>query len=142
VPSLSPREFAVYRGEVWPASGRPPGKLALSREGAPERVVPITDLDEWYTVRVWGTFLGHEFEIYFEDEDGYGIGVVGTGDGRWLGETWAKPEEHPEVGFDRPDQFTFRASVPKHLVSDIHEVRTDSLGPWRKRQEERKSRES
>jgi hypothetical protein len=142
VPSVSPRERAVYRGEVYQTSGRPPGKVALHREGFPEQVVPISELDEWYTVRTWGTFLGHEFEIYFEDEDRYGIGVVGTGDGHWLAATWAKPEEHPEVSFNQLDRFTYEASVPKHMVSNIHEVRTDALGPWRKQQEERESRES
>lgn len=137
MPKISPRDCAVYQGELCSASGRPPGKVALRREGVPEQVVPIADLDEWYTVRTWGTFLGHEFEIYFEDEDGYGIGVIGTGDGHWLAATWAKPEEHPEVRFQQMDQFTFEASVPKHMVSDIHEVRTDNLGPWRERQENR-----
>jgi hypothetical protein len=137
VPSISPRTCAVFQGELYSASGRPPGKVALHREGVPEQVVPIADLDEWFTVRTYGSFLEHEFEIYREGEDGYGIGAVGTGDGRWMADTWAKPEEHPEVNFNRPDQFTFEAAVPKHLVTDIHEVRTDNLGPWREQQENR-----
>ncbi|MFJ7210847.1 hypothetical protein [Amycolatopsis sp. NPDC098790] len=137
VRSISPAEYAVYQGETYRAAARVPAEMQLYRDGAPWKQVPIADLDEWYTIRTWGTFLEHEFEIYREGEDGYGIGAVGTGDGRWMAETWAKPEEHPEVNFNRPDQFTFEATVPKHMVSDIHEVRTDSLGPWRERQENR-----
>lgn len=134
---ISPAEYAVYQGEVHRAASRVPASVQLYRDGTPWELVPITALDEWYTVRTYGTFLEHEFEIYHEEDGTYFIGVVGQGDGHWLAETWAKPEEHPEVRFQRMDRFTFEATVPKHMVTDIHEVRTDSLGPWRERQENR-----
>lgn len=129
VRSISPVQYAVYGGETCRAEGRVPADVQLYRDGAPWKQVPIADLDEWYTIRTWGTFLEHEFEIYREGEDRYGIGVVGTGDGHWLAATWANPEEHPEVQFDRQDMFTFFASVPKHMVTDLREVRTDHLEP-------------
>ncbi|MFJ1762604.1 hypothetical protein ACIOD2_19965 [Amycolatopsis sp. NPDC088138] len=124
---ISPAEYAVFQGEVYPAAERVPADMQLYRDGTPWRLVPIADLDEWYTVRTYGTFLEHEFEVYHEEDGTYFIGVVGRGDGHWLAETWAKPEEHPEVGFQRMDQFTFEATVPKDMVSDLREVRTDSL---------------
>jgi len=134
--------YAVYQGKEYEASGRPPGRMALYDGAVLVAEVPIAELDEWYTVHTWGTFLGHEFEIYHEEDRTYFIGVVGRGDGHWLAETWAKPEEHPEVSFQRMDRFTFEATVPKDMVTNLREERVDNLGPWRKDQEERESRES
>jgi hypothetical protein len=122
---ISPAEYAVFEGELYPAAERVPADMQLYRDGTPWRLVPITDLDEWYTVRTYGTFLEHEFEIYNEGDGTYFIGVVGRGDGHWLAETWAKPEEHPEVQFQRMDQFTFEATVPKDMVTNLREERTD-----------------
>lgn len=136
---ISPVDYAVFQGEVYTAAGRVPDDVQLYRAGTPWRQVPIAELDEWYTVRTHGTFLEHEFEIYHEEDGTYFIGVVGQGDGYWLAETWAQPEKHPEVAFQRMDRFTFEATVPKDMVSAIRETRTDNLGPWRKRQEERKN---
>ncbi|MEV4149486.1 hypothetical protein AB0J40_37915 [Amycolatopsis sp. NPDC049691] len=124
---ISPLDYAVFEGEVYSAATRVPADVQLYRDGTPWRLVPIADLDERYTVRTYGTFLGHEFEIYSEEGDTYFIGVVGRGDGHWLAETWAKPEEHPEVNFQRTDQFTFEATVPKDMVTNLREERTDHL---------------
>ncbi len=124
---ISPVDYAVFEGEVYSAAARVPADVQLYRDGTPWRLIPIADLDEWYTVRTWGTFLGHEFEIYHEEGGTYFIGVVGRGDGHWLAETWAKPEEHPEVNFQRMDQFTFEATVPKDMVTDLREERIDHL---------------
>lgn len=124
---ISPVGYAVFEGEVYSAAARVPADVQLYRDGTPWRLVPIADLDEWYTVRTYGTFLGHEFEIYHEEDGTYFIGVVGRGDGHWLAETWAKPEEHPEVSFQRMDQFTFEATVPKDMVTNLREERTDHL---------------
>ncbi|WIY04189.1 hypothetical protein QRX60_10210 [Amycolatopsis mongoliensis] len=124
---ISPVEYAVFQGEVYSAAGRVPADVQLYRDGTPWRLVPTADLDEWYTVRTYGTFLEHEFEIYSEGGGTYFIGVIGRGDGHWLAETWAKPEEHPEVQFQRTDQFTFEATVPKDMVTNLREERTDQL---------------
>lgn len=122
---ISPRVSGVYRGSVFSVSERPPDRVMLRREGVPDQEVAIADLDEWYTVRTYGTFLDHRFEVYSEEDGEFFIGVVGKGDGHWLADTWAKPEEHPDVHFQQMDRFTYEALVPKHMVTDIHEVRTD-----------------
>jgi len=124
---ISPTEWAVYRGETYPAEERVPANVQLYRDGVPDQLVAIADLEQWYTVRTYGTFLEHEFEIYQERDGRLSIGVVGTGDGHWLAETWANPDAHPEVSFQRTDMYTFEALVPKDRVTDVHEVRTDHL---------------
>ena len=55
---------------------------------------------------------------------------------------WAAPEAHPEVLFHRQDAYTFIAVAPEDMVTDVREVRTDLLTPWREQQEERASDES
>jgi hypothetical protein len=115
--------------------------LALYDGDALVAEVPIADLDEWYSVRTWGTFLEHEFEVVDERDGRYSLFFM-AGDGQWAARVWAEPEAHPDVDFQRQDMYTFIAVAPKDRVTDIHEVRTDLLGPWRNQQEERESRES
>src|SRR6266540_2716682 len=80
---ISPTEWAVYRGETYPAEERVPANVQLYRDGVPDQLVAVADLEQWYTVRTYGTFLAHEFEIYQERDGRLSIGVVGTGDGHW-----------------------------------------------------------
>ncbi|UOZ09237.1 hypothetical protein [Amycolatopsis sp. WQ 127309] len=136
-----PDSYAVHQGRTYEASGRPPGRLALYEGDAQVAEVPIADLDEWYSVRTRGTFLEHEFEVVDERDGCYSLFYM-AGDGQWAARVWAEPEAHPDVQFQRQDMYTFIAVTPKDKVADIHEVRTDLLGPWRKEQEERESRES
>ncbi|MCR6489649.1 hypothetical protein M8542_43235 [Amycolatopsis sp. OK19-0408] len=125
---VSPAERAVYRGETYDAAERVPADVQLYRDGVPWKLVPITDLDEWYTIRVRGTFLEHEFEVVDERDGRYSLFLM-AGDGKWAARVWAEPERHPDVDFQRQDQFTFVAVVPKHLVTDLREMRTDHLRP-------------
>jgi hypothetical protein len=123
---ISPAERAVYHGETYAAAERGPADVQLYRDGAPWKLVPMTDLDEWYSVRTWGTFLEHEFEVVDERDGRYSLFFM-AGDGRWAARVWAEPERHPEVGFQQIDQLTFVAVAPKHLVTDLREERTDLL---------------
>ncbi|VVJ23741.1 Uncharacterised protein [Amycolatopsis camponoti] len=133
--------YAVHQGKEYEASGRPPGRMALYDGDVLVAEVPIGELDEWYTVRTWGTFLEHEFEVADERDGRYSLFMT-AGDGKWAERVWAEPERHPEVQFQRMDRMTFAAVAPKHMVSNLREERVDNLGPWRKEQEERESRES
>jgi hypothetical protein len=123
---ISPAERAVYRGESYVAAERVPADVQLYRDGAPWKLVPITDLDEWYTVRTWGTFLEHEFEVVDERDDRYSLFMT-AGDGQWAARVWAQPERYPEVEFQRVDRMTFAAVAPKDMVTGLREERTDHL---------------
>lgn len=136
-----PDSYAVHSGRTYRASGRPPGRLALYDGGTEVAEVPIADLDEWYSVRTLATFLGHEFEVLDERDGRYQLCYL-AGDGAWAERVWAAPEAHPEVLFQRRDAYTFIAVVPEDRVTDVREVRTDLLTPWREQQEERASDES
>jgi hypothetical protein len=125
---VSPAERAVYQGETYAAAERAPDHVQLYRDGAPWQLVPITDLDEWYTVRTWGTFLEHEFEVVDERDGRYSLFLM-AGDGQWAARVWAEPEAHPDVDFQQQDMYTYIALAPKDRVTGIREVRTDILEP-------------
>ncbi|MBE1499426.1 hypothetical protein H4696_006526 [Amycolatopsis lexingtonensis] len=123
---ISPAEYAVYQGESHPAAERVPAGVQLYREGEPWKLVPIADLEEWYTVRTYGTFLEREFEVVDERDGRYSLFMT-TGDGRWAARVWAEPETYPEVDFQRPEMMVFVAVAPKDMVTDLREVRSDHL---------------
>jgi hypothetical protein len=139
---LSPRDYARYQGKLYFANGRPPGLMALKdvETGQVLATVPIADLDEWYQTTVKGTFLGHDFLVVSEHPDStYHLDYIGS-DGIWADRVWSEDKDkYPGVSFSRSDQFTFSATVPKDMVTDIHEERRDSLTPWRERQEGERS---
>ncbi|SEF30561.1 hypothetical protein SAMN05421837_105278 [Amycolatopsis pretoriensis] len=123
---ISPTEWVVYRGERFPAEITLPDRAELRRKGAAAVTVPITELDEWYSIRTWGTFLEHEFEVVDERDGRYSLFMM-SGDGKWAERVWAEPEAHPEVAFQRMDRMTFVAVAPKHMVTGFREVRSDIL---------------
>ena len=123
---VSPAERAVYQGETYAAAERAPAEVQLYRDGSPWRQVPIADLDEWYTVRTWGTFLEHEFEVVNEHDGRYSLFMM-SGDGQWAARVWAEPEAYPEVRFERPERMVFVAVAPKNMVTGLREERADHL---------------
>ncbi|MEV6619503.1 hypothetical protein AB0M71_01195 [Amycolatopsis sp. NPDC051114] len=121
---ISPAERAVYRGETYAAAERVPADVQLYRDGVPWKLVPVADLDEWYIIRTWGTFLEHEFEVVDERDGRYSLFMT-AGDGQWAARVWAEPEAYPEVEFQRPEMMMFVALAPKDMVTDLREERTD-----------------
>lgn len=129
---------AVYQGRPYVASGGQRGEVTLFDPGTRHEVakVPIADLDEWYTIRTVGTFVGEPFQVKAEMDDGmYWIDFVG-GNGHKIADEWAARKEAGASGsYWQEDRYTFMATVPTSEVHDVHEVREDVLGPWREAQE-------
>lgn len=129
---------AVYEGRHYVASGGQRGEVTLFDTDSRHEVatVPIANLDEWYTVRTVGTFVGEPFQVQAEMDDGtYWISFAG-GNGRKIAAEWeARKDAGASGSYWQEDRFTFMATVPANEVHGVHEVREDVLGPWREAQE-------
>lgn len=134
-------QYARHEGDLYFGQNWPPGSMTLRKESLGEvvKVAPIGDLQEWYKITFVCTFLGHEFLIVDEADETYRLSYPGGPDD-WALKTWADAEKYPEVKFQRDDQYSLSAVVPKVMVENLHEVKEDRLTPWRKAEAERERR--
>ena len=126
--------FAVYHGKRYRADGGRQGHVTLRDEQTGQTVgtAPITELDEWYSAKDIGTYLGEPFQVKAELAGGqYWISYEGS-NGRKIAAEWRNRQKaEPNADFWQEDMYTFMAHVPKEQVRDIHEVRRDALSAWR-----------
>jgi hypothetical protein len=127
---------AVYRGRRYTVSYYQSDEITLRDEETNAEVarVPVAELDEYYEVLTWGTYVGEPFLMDWElDNDQYAISFHGVygGNGIKIAAEWrARQATDSAMGTShyQEDQFTFRARVPRAEVHDIHEERRDLLG--------------
>jgi hypothetical protein len=124
---------AVHQGRHYVA-GEPYDDAVTLRDeetGAVVARVPVTELDEYYEVSTWGTYVGEPFLVDWAlDDDQYAISFHGFygGNGIKIAAEWrARQATDSARGTShyQEDQFTFRARVPRAEVHDIHEKRRD-----------------
>ena len=129
---------ATYRGATFHAGGGHDGNLTLwdPDTSAEAHTVPIEELDEWYGIRVIGTYLDEPFKVEAEIGSQYWITFIG-GNGSKIADEWKARANDEGARYWQEDQNTFMARVPKSEVHNVHEERQDALGPWLAAQEKR-----
>jgi len=124
---------AVYRGRRYVVGYFDADEVPLRDEetGAEVARVPLTELDEYYEVSTWGTYVGEPFLVDWAlDNDQYAISFHGFygGNGIKIAAEWrARQATDAANGTShyQEEQFIFRARVPRAEVHDIHEKRRD-----------------
>ena len=121
----------VYRGVRYNTDGSHDGLVTLFDVGTGRAVttVPIAVLDEWFTVRTVGTFIGEPFQLSMEiDHTDYYMSYLG-GNGSAIAAEWRARGD--DSRFWQEDRYTYFARVPIADVQDVHEEREDILTAWR-----------
>ncbi|MEU7481488.1 hypothetical protein AB0A63_36320 [Lentzea sp. NPDC042327] len=118
-------DVAEYRGETFrtSTSEAAEGHVWLIRIGeqAPERQVPIADLDAWYRDRTTATWRGQPFRVGQVRNGTATVDYVGH-DGTWAAQNGLQGDRYNG----------FYGTISAAELEDVRVDRTDHLARWKK----------